>query len=115
MQNDSCFVERQLDEENSDVHLINLYNEAIAEYRQVARISKREEQLLVNNTTLQEYHQKVLEEWNAFHIPRCSGSQMKDGIRRVLHTLLEKIDLMDIVIAFPTQAVISGFLGVIND
>ena len=107
--NSSCVVERQLDDqESSDDRLISLYSEAIAQYRQAARISEQEEQLLATGTPLHGYQEKILADWNSFQTPRSSGGKMKDGIRNVLHTMQEKISLIDMVIGFPTQAVMLG-------
>ena len=97
-------------EQASSLFLVDLWRDSITEYRRTARSSSAEEAWLLSGAPADVHYGAVLAEWEAFRnqkgdVKHKNLNRVKKTINGFLLIMREKIDTLDVLIGFPTQAV----------
>ena len=106
-------METNIEEKQSDTHdkpgtsaLVQLWEDAIAQYRRTTRLTVSEEKWLFENPGKADKHlQSLVDDWRTF-LASKRKSKVDSAIRQTLRVLQENLTALDVMIGLPSQVVI---------
>jgi len=88
---------------DATVTIVELWSEAVARYRHSFTSTDNTQPLFLDQTvTVTDHFQAAFDQWSQFR----SGSKSRSKVGRIIQILQDKISTMDVLIGYPTQAVI---------